>query len=337
MLDSATRALWDQLQVAEDFVLKTPRIIMQDVGRMRGNHLFILRDDLLPIYLGGNKARKAFFYKQQFLINQVDCVMTYGTARSNHARAIALLASELKIDSYLICPEQDYSQNLNSKIRALTGMQVISCGIGEVKEKIERQMESLSAKYKNPYFIPGGGHDFIGTAAMVDLMFRIAEWEQKKGVRFDQIYFASGTGGTQAGLLLGDAILAKTSDKRHNLIGISIARQKERGVAAVKEAAEQFELGISKKIEISAIDFNTDYILGGYGKSNSNLLSLLREMLLAYQLPLDPTYTGKAFYGMIRELGKVKNKNVLFIHTGGTPLFYDFLEANKPIGEADGH
>lgn len=337
MLDSTTKELWDSLQVAEDFVLKTPRIMMQDLGNLRENHLFVLRDDLLPIYLGGNKARKAFFYKQQFLINQVDCVMTYGTVKSNHARAIALLASELNIDSYLICPEQDYAQNLNSKIRALTGMQVISCRLEEVRERIERQMDHLLASYKNPYFIPGGGHDFTGTAAMVDLMFRIAQWEQKEGVRFDRIYFASGTGGTQAGLLLGDAILAKTSHRQHHLIGISIARQKERGVAAIKEAVEQFELGISEKIELSEINFNTDYILGGYGKSNSHLLSLLREMILSYQLPLDPTYTGKAFYGMIRELGKVKNKNILFIHTGGTPLFYDFLEAEKPIGELNGH
>ena len=322
MVDSKSIKYW-RLFSEENYY--TPSIVMEEIGDFQNNHLFVLRDDLIPYYLGGNKARKAFFYKNFFIKNNIDCVMTYGTSQSNHARSIALLASELNIDSFLICPENDNGDNNNSRIRTLAETQVINCQISQVKETIAKKISSLKIKYSNPYFIPGGGHDIYGTSALVDLMFKIVDWEKTNNIFFDNIYFASGTGSTQAGLLIGDMITRNIINQKHNINGISIARNKIKGEAAIQEAIDEFYNSYSLNLDKPNIKFNTNYVDKGYGYISKEVENLMLDMLLRYQLPLDPTYTGKAFFGMWNELKKQKNNNILFIHTGGTPLFYDYL------------
>ena len=376
MLDEFSQNKW-QILIIKELIKehlfipdKTPSIIMQQIGDYQNNHLFVLRDDLIPFYLGGNKARKAYFYQENFEKMNVDCVVTYGSVQSNHARTIALMAKAMNIPSFLISPQKfvvkNVTENNNQRLRSLCNMQVINCPITEVKATIEKTMGELAKWYINPYFIPGGGHDLVGICAIVDLMFKIDAWETEHDIIFDRIFFASGTGGTQAGLILGD-VIADYAEKAHNksnavdnsinrvlhnLSGISIARKAENGIKPIKEAmnifAEYFNLDLSSLIIMSEmnndinyvidigsdfeinsmIDFNTKYILGGYAKYNTEIKNLIIKMLQAYQLPLDPNYTGKAFWGLTKELERIKGENVLFIHTGGTPLFYDFLQTN---------
>lgn len=352
MLDQISQKYWHNIYTnnfkQNELVVpfETPEIIMQGIGDYYKNHLVVLRDDLIPYYLGGNKARKAYFYQKKFEKNGIDCVLTYGSAKSNHARSIALMAQSIGIDSILISPDDEKSLNNNQRIRLISNMKVISSAVSEVEQRISETMLELNNKYSNPFFIPGGGHDIIGITAIVDLMFKIQEWEKKQNFFFNKIYFASGTGGTQAGLIIGKKIvdffrkkeikndLSNVSDIKSDvdILGISIARQKENGIAAVVDAFNIFSDCFSssefvpEKNEDIDVNFNTKYILGGYGDYNKDISNLIFNILKRYQLPLDPIYTGKAFYGMTEELKKIKGEKILFIHTGGTPLFYDFLE-----------
>ena len=139
---------------------------------------------------------------------------------------------------------------------------------------------------------------------------------------FDYIFFASGTGTTHAGLVCGKL--------KHNgneeIVGISIARKNPRGRNVVLESIHEY-MGKDEKADEATI-FIDSYIGEGYGKNCDDIDQLIREVLIRYGIPLDSTYTAKAFLGMKKyiEEKKIKDKKILFIHTGGTPLFFDDVE-----------
>ncbi len=168
----------------------------------------------------------------------------------------------------------------------------------------------------------------MGTKAYVDCYNEILQFEKENDVHFDYIFMASGTGTTQAGLVCGQLI---NKDDR-KIVGISIARKNPRGkeviVNSIKEYLNEINFTANDEEILSATIFTDDYICDGYGKSNEKIIKTVKDMLKYHGIPLDSTYTAKAFWGMTEytEKEKIKNKNILFIHTGGTPLFFDDLE-----------
>ena len=144
-------------------------------------------------------------------------------------------------------------------------------------------------------------------------------------MHFDYIFHASGTGTTQAGLVCGKIL----NNSSKEIVGISIARKNPRGKQVVIDSINEYLADIDCKDKtIHDINFIDDYVLEGYGKYNEEIDATIKSVLINYGIPLNRTYTGKAFWGMEKYLEKtnVKDKNILFIHTGGTPLFFDYLK-----------
>lgn len=292
---------------------------------INNNNLYIKRDDLIPISFGGNKARKAILFLDDIENTKSDCVVTYGSSSSNHCRIIANIAASRGLQCYIISPVENMKMTFNSRMIGLFGTKVIMCPVSEVKEMIDNQILELKNKGFKPYFIPGGGHGNIGTQAYVDAYEEIKEYERKMGIHFDYIFHASGTGTTQAGLICGKII--NNDDKK--IIGISIARKNPYGERVILDSVNSYLESINMEpIRIDDIDFIDNYILDGYGTYNDKITNTIKEILIKEGIPLDTTYTGKAFWGMKEYIKKndIKGKNILFIHTGGTPLFFDDLE-----------
>lgn len=293
------------------------------LGYEQGNQLYIKRDDLIPYSFGGNKARKAFLFFEEIDKSDYDCVVTYGSSHSNHCRIIANMAAARKIPCYLIGPEEVSDTTFNSKFMKLFGAEIITVPVEQVHDTIENILRELREKGYNPYFIPGGGHGNIGTKAYVQCYDEIKEYEKKQGIYFDYIFFASGTGTTHAGLVCGQM---KYKDDR-KIVGISIARKNPRGrdvvIDSVKEYMPEAE---NDEIQEKTI-FRDEYTGDGYGKENNEITETIIASMIKYGIPMDSTYTGKAYFGMRKyiEKEKIKDKKVLFIHTGGTPLFFDDL------------
>lgn len=152
----------------------------------------------------------------------------------------------------------------------------------------------------------------------------IKSYEIDNKMHFHYIFLASGTGTTQSGLICGQII---NNDIDKKIVGISIARTKERGTSVIQKNLNTYleKKNIKKYIEYEFVD---EYVLNGYGKYNDDIKKVIKDMLLKYGIPLDSTYTGKAYWGMeqyIKE-NSISDKNILFIHTGGTPLFFDNIE-----------
>ena len=266
--------------------------------------LWVKRDDLIPFYLGGNKVRKNL----QILADSndsFDVLITNGGSESNHARVVALLGTQIgcKVELVLHGSKPTSRQyNGNSYFLHTSGASLNYVEISEISEKIEQIKSFYETKGQKVLVIPGGAHSFSGAQAYA------SAFEELSYIP-DKIVCASGTGGTQAGLILG----AHRNNTNTDIFGISIAREGQRGKEEVAKL-------LPKNIPTNKIVFNDDYIFGGYEKYSIELLNLISFVLMKEALPLDPTYTGKAMYAlfdMVKRKIIKPNEKVVFWHTGG--------------------
>ena len=308
-------------------MLSTP---IEFLGEEQRNKLFIKREDLIPYSFGGNKARKAFLFFNKIDSGNFDYVVTYGSSHSNHCRIVSNMAAARKIKCCIISPLEVSDITYNSYFMQLFGAKIITVPVDRVHDTIDVTLRQLMKDGQKPYFIPGGGHSIIGTKAYVQCYNEICDYEFTNKIHFDFIFFASGTGTTQAGLICGQLL----HEDEREIVGISIARNKSRGREIIINSIHEFLFKQKAAQFISEEDiqrrtiFIDDYIGVGYSKKNETILSTIKDALIKYGLPLDSTYTGKAFYGMKQYLftHQIQSKNILFIHTGGTPLFFNDLD-----------
>ncbi len=296
------------------------------------NNIYIKREDLIPYSFGGNKARKAFLFFEEIDTIGADYVVTYGSACSNHCRVVANMACERNMPCIIVSPSLSHGENsYNAQMMEMFRAKIVTCTVDEVHQTIEDILAQLKHQGYSPYFIAGGGHGNIGTQAYVDCYEEICEYEKNTKVKFDYIFHASGTGTTQAGLVCGQLI---NGDNR-NIVGISIAREEQYGRNIVVESIREYLGKINRNFSEQEIQkrviFDSSFISGGYGVSEEQVKVIIDNMLCSRGIPLDYTYTGKAYYGMKGYIKKnhIRKKNILFIHTGGTPLFFDYLNERQ--------
>lgn len=314
--------------------METP---LYELGVGKSNRLFIKREDLLPQYFGGNKARIANEYLSDMKRKGADCLIGYGNARSNLNRALAFAAVSEGIPYHIISPSDDDGkrvQTFNAELARCCGAIVHYCSKANVSDTVGHVLTELSGKGYSPYYINGNkygkGNEAVPVGAYAKVYYEIKEQEKRLNTRFDYLFLATGTGMTQAGLLTSQ--FQEQSDER--IVGISIARDSEMAVSVVHNYCNQYcQAHQLKSVPLDNICVEDNYRCGGYGKSCEDENRMIMEMLKQTAIPLDPTYTGKAFWGMdcyLRE-NNISGCNVLFIHTGGTPLFYDHLSNSETI------
>lgn len=294
-------------------------------GEYGPNRYFMKRDDMLPFSFGGNKARKAAEFYKEIKESDIDVVMTYGSNSSNHCRIIANMAAAMGLSCHIISPEENREVLYNTRLVEQFGAVIETCPVNQVAQTIERRKQSYRAEGKTPYFIIGGGHGNPGTEGYVKAYREILDYEKENHIYFDYIFHASGTGTTQAGLVCGKLL---AGDKKRKIVGTSIAREEARGRQVVKDSIRDYLGGEFEKLyREEDLIFTDAYRLGGYGQYHDDVRRMIEKVMCAEAVPMDSTYVGKAFWGMCRyvEENDIKDKNILFIHTGGTPLFFDFL------------
>ena len=313
----------------------TPIILLEE----KENRIFIKRDDFIPVSFGGNKARKALKFFEEIDNGGYDHVVTYGSSSSNHCRIIANMSKARDLECTIISPEEESKKTFNSQLMELFGANIITVPVNEVSVTIENTLQKLREQGRMPYFIAGGGHGNQGTQAYVDCFEEIVAFENTTDIKFDYVFHASGTGTTQAGLVCGKLI----NKKDVTVVGISIARKNPRGKQVVIDSVSEYlkENGFSFSQEQinEVVEFVDAYVGDGYGKKTDAVDETVKEMMCKYATPMDSTYVGKAYWGMKEYIQskKIENKNILFIHTGGTPLFFDDLNRFLSKDEKDEH
>lgn len=270
--------------------------------------LWIKRDDLIPNYLGGNKVRKtSAILKSAFAEGRVpDVIVTNGGAESNHARVVALMGTQLGCEVTLVLHGQappGNNFNSNSFFYRSAGARVSYVDSYEIADTVQDIICRVKDSGRRVLVIPGGGHSIEGASAYADAVDELPFFP-------DFIIHASGTGGTQAGILTG---LRKRNNSHTRLIGISVARETGRG-------CEEIAKLLPDCVSSDEICLKDEFRFGGYGKFTAELMEFIREVVRVEGLPLDPTYTGKAMYGLHQLVaqGDIPNgSKVVFWHTGG--------------------
>ena len=291
--------------------------------------LYIKREDLHPFSFGGNKVRIAreFFFDMEE--QNKNCIIAYGNVRSNLCRVIANIAKMKKIPCYVVSPyddNDDKCETFNSFLIAQCDAHIRTCKKTDVSKTVDTVIEECRAAGYKPYYINGDkfgkGNEAIPVRAYKKVYQEIAFQAKELEVCFDYIFLATGTGMTQSGLLLGKL----QNGGREQIVGISIARMQKQAEMGVRNYLQSV-IDIGRKV--TDVCVTDKYLLGGYGNYSEALRDQLLEIYHRYGIALDPVYSGKAFSGMLQYIAENNIKgNILFIHTGSAPLFFDFLKDN---------
>ena len=287
-----------------------------------GPNIFIKRDDCTGLATGGNKTRKLEFLIPDAIKNKAELIVTVGAVQSNHARQTAAACALVGLKCLIILeqrlknPPEAYMKSGNVFLDKLFGADVKVCPKDEdVLEYSEKLIKDIKSKDTNVYFIPGGGSNPVGALGYVECLNEIIK--DNKKYNFSQIIHATGSSGTQAGLLAG----RKYFNFNIPVTGICVRHKKDIQVDKVymeaKKTCEKLQCKILDKSDVIVYD---EYIGSGYGEPTKGMIEATKLLAKKEAILLDPVYSGKAFAGLIDLIEKkkfTKNDNVLFIHTGG--------------------
>lgn len=298
----------------------------------RGNKISVRRDDLLPFSFGGNKVIIAKAQLDDMARKGYDIMIGYGNSRSNLCRVLATMCFSRGVKCMIISPLDDddtFTPSFNNSFIKETNTEIVTCRKCEAGKVIAEVKKSCEAKGLKPYFV----YDIDNVAAPVRAYsLEFADIAEK----FDYIFLATGTGTTTAGILTGlieSKKAAPSDDILTKVVGISVARTCERELPVIDSYIATQGEDIRGYYRAHADELFTlcdKYVGHGYGSIEKDVEKVIRKSLLDYGMPLDPTYTGKAFFGMNEYIAEndISGKKILFWHTGGLPLFFDYFADN---------
>ena len=301
-----------------------------------GPNIFIKRDDLLGLTAGGNKTRKLEFLVAEALSVGADTLITCGAVQSNHCRLTLSAAVKEGLRCRLVLEERvadSYNPEAsgNNFLFRLLGVEKIKVvpGGSDMMKEMQNVADELIAESRKPYIIPGGGSTPLGALGYVACAEEILAQAFEKGINFDCVVCASGSAGTHAGLITGFC----GNNSLIPVIGINVSRTKEDQEKLVYDLVQKTVdyIGIKSKISKDAVVCYDEYVGPGYSLPTSEMAEAVRMLAGTEGILLDPVYTGKAMAGLIGLIRKggvfKKNDNVLFVHTGGSPALYAYIEA----------
>ena len=301
----------------------TPIEHLKNVSQhLDGPNIFIKRDDCTGLATGGNKTRKLEFLIPDAIKNKAELIVTVGAIQSNHARQTAAACSLKGLKCLIILeqrlkdPPDAYMNSGNVFLDKLLGAEVMLCPKDQdILEYSTKVVEDIKSKGTNVYFIPGGGSNSIGALGYVECFKEILEKNSK--YNFTHIVHATGSSGTQAGLLAGK----KYFQSQLQIIGISVRYEKkiqeEKVYNEAKKVCEKLKCDVLDRSEVVAYD---DYVGSGYGEPTDGMIEATNLLAKKEAILLDPVYSGKGFaglIGLIKQKKFTKEDNILFIHTGG--------------------
>ncbi len=300
-----------------------------------GPEIWIKRDDCTGLSTGGNKTRKLEFLIAEALEEGADIVITQGATQSNHARqtAAAAAASGLKchilLENRTGSEDADYLDSGNVFLDGLHGASVERFPGGhDMVAELLVAAERLKTAGSRPYIIPGGGSNPIGALGYVNCAFELMHDINDLGLHFDHLLHATGSAGTQAGLVAG----MKLVNSNLPVLGIGVRAPKEKQEAMVFELTQKtLELfGKPELVSPEDVVANSDYVGEGYGIPARSTVEAIRLLAELEGILFDPVYSGKGMAGLIDLVRKgffKKNERIVFLHTGGSAALFGYTGA----------
>ncbi len=300
-----------------------------------GPRIWVKRDDCTGLSTGGNKTRKLEFLMGDALEQGADTVITQGATQSNHARQTAAATARLGLNCHVLLEDRtgsedpEYHHSGNVFLDQLHGATLSRFQGGtDMDGEMAALAERLRGEGRKPCIIPGGGSNEIGALGYVNAALELLTQANDMDLRVDHVVHATGSAGTQAGLVTG---LAGARTRVPVLgIGVRAAReQQEQNVFALAERTAD-KLGIGGAIMRDDVVANCDYVGAGYGIPTDGMVEAIRLAARLEGLLLDPVYSGKGLAGLIDLIRKGhfgRGDNVVFLHTGGSAGLFGYRSA----------
>lgn len=323
--------------------MMTPLEFMPRLTQLLGGpNLYIKRDDCTGLASGGNKTRKLEFLMADALERNASMVITQGATQSNHARQTAAAAARLGLGCEIVLEDRTgrrdsaYVDSGNVLLDRLLGAPTRTVPAGtDMNAAMEQVAAEVRARGGRPYIIPGGGSNSIGALGYVNCAFEIVAQANEQQLKIDQVVHATGSAGTQAGLVAG----FEAMNSGIPVLGIGVRAPREAQENNVyKLAGETLErLGVRTGLARERVVANTDYVGGGYGVPTPGMVEAVSLVARHEGILLDPVYSGKGMAGLIdlvRQGRYRKGENIVFVHTGGSVALFgypqDFDEVLAP-------
>jgi L-cysteate sulfo-lyase len=311
----------------------TPLEPLENLTRLLGGpRLWIKRDDCTGLSTGGNKTRKLEFLMAEALAQKADIVITQGATQSNHARQTAAAAVRLGMRCHVLLEDRtgstefNYTENGNVLLDHLHGATVERRAGGS---NMQAEMEAVAAKLADaghrPYVIPGGGSTPLGALGYVNAALELVSQSAERGLRIDHLVHATGSAGTQAGLVAG--LQGLNSSIRLLGIGVRAPREKQETMVHDLGCRTWDLLGLPGQLPRESVVANCDYVGDGYGIPTPGMVEAVTLLAQTEGLLLDPVYSGKGMAGLIDLIRKGrfgKDENVVFLHTGGSVALFGY-------------
>ncbi len=285
-----------------------------------GPRLLVKRDDQTGLAFGGNKTRKLEFLVAEAQAQSADTLITAGALQSNHCRQTAAAAAKFGFECILVLVGQSPAQaSANLLLDQLFGAQIVWTEKSRRDTVLQETFGKVTAQGKKPYLVPYGGSSPTGALGYV---FAMEEFIGQ-GIKTDWIVFASSSGGTQAGLVLG----ARTFGYPGRVLGISVDEPQHALQERVAKLASETSERLGKRIDFTPDEVlvNADYCTAGYGVLTGAEREAIQLFAKTEGLLLDPVYTGRAAAGLVDLIRKgffEQDETVLFWHTGGQPALF---------------
>ena len=297
-------------------------------------NIWIKRDDLLPGCAGGNKTRKLDFSFADAIAEGADTVVTCGAVQSNHCRLTLSWAVKESMDCHLVLEErvkgsyhpEASGNNFLFQVLGAKSITVVPGG-SDMKGEMQKVADKLSAEGRKPYIIPGGASNAIGATGYVACAQELMQQLLWMNLNIDHIVVPSGSAGTHAGMVTG----LQGSNAHIPVTGINVSRPKELQEEIVHELASQTaaRVGVPQGIPRETVTCFDDYVGPGYSLPTDGMIEAVKLLASTEAMLLDPVYSGKTMAGCIDLVRKdyfADCNNILFLHTGGSPALYAYLD-----------
>jgi L-cysteate sulfo-lyase len=320
----------------------TPFEEMPRLGaELRGPRLFVKRDDMSGLAMGGNKTRQLDYILVDAKKKGADAIITTCGIQSNWSRQTVAAAVRLGMKPSLVLRTAQFK----SAPRVLDGnilldhimgaeIRIVNMRINEDPQRyLEEEGEKLRKRGFNPYILSlKASVSPQATVAYVECMSELHRQAKKRGIELDAIVVASGAGPTQAGLALG----AKNLGLKTRVIGVNVGAYNDEEIRKVMLESSR---GAARLVGASAgllnreIDIREGYAGRGYGIPTKESNEAVFKVARSEGLIIDPVYTSKTIAGLLDMIGREefsRDENVCFIHTGGTPALFAYKQHFQP-------
>ena len=311
----------------------TPLEKLNRLSTWLGRDIYIKRDDLTPLALGGNKLRKLEYLAADALAQGADTLVTAGAIQSNHVRQTAAIAARLGLACFALLEnptgttQADYLRNGNRLLLDLFDARVeLVDNLDNAQASLEALAARLRTAGKQPYIVPIGGSSPVGTLGYVRAGLELAGQITASGVEFSAVVLASGSAGTHAGLALA------LSERLPHLpvIGVTVSRDEDQQRPKVRQLVEATAelLGVPVPADFK-VHLWDEYYAPRYGEPSAGGLAAIKLLAGQEGILLDPVYTAKAMAGLLDGVGRQRFDDgpILFLHTGGAPALFAYTDA----------